>query len=218
MDEREWNSGTRLYPFLQFVRGTKQYRQWRLVACACVREDWDCAPEAARAAIEAGEAYADRRIHRAELRRAKEVAHAVFEQLCQPSRACETARRAAWVADPSHVNALEQVIFQGVASEGERGLLVEARRCALIRDLFGNPFRPVALDPAWRTPTVTALATAAYEERILPAGHLDRDRLAVLADALEDAGCTNIDILEHLRSEGPHARGCWLLDLVLNKK
>src|SRR5262249_39116367 len=70
-------------------------------------------------------------------------------------------------------------------------------QAVLIRDSFGNPFRPVALDPAWRTSTVAALATAAYEERILPAGTLDPDRLAVLADALEDAACDNSDILSH---------------------
>src|SRR5439155_13554801 len=68
-----------------------------------------------------------------------------------------------------------------------------AAQADLLRDVTGNPFRPVAFNPAWRTPTVTALATAAYEERILPAGILDPDRLAVLADALEDAGCNDAD-------------------------
>jgi len=85
----------------------------------------------------------------------------------------------------------------------------------LLRDLFSNPFRPVSFAPVWRTPTVTALATAAYEDRVLPVGTLDNDRLAVLADALEDAGCDNADILTHLRSPGPHVRGCWPLDLLL---
>ena len=89
---------------------------------------------------------------------------------------------------------------------------------AILRCIFVNPFRPVSLDPAWRTPTVTALATATYEERILPAGTLDPDRLAVLADALEEAGCDNADILAHLRGPGPHVRGCWVLDLLLEKE
>src|SRR5262249_40384407 len=81
---------------------------------------------------------------------------------------------------------------------------------AFLRDIFGNPFRPVSLDSAWRTSTAVGLATAAYEERILPAGTLDRDRLAVLADALEGAGCDSADILSHLRGLGPHVRGCWV--------
>ena len=87
----------------------------------------------------------------------------------------------------------------------------------MLHCVFGNPFRPVVLNPAWRTPIVTALATAAYEDRVLPAGTLDPDRLAILADALEDAGCTDADILDHCRSGGPHVRGCWVVDLVLSK-
>jgi hypothetical protein len=88
----------------------------------------------------------------------------------------------------------------------------------LLRDLFGNPFRPVALDPAWLSPTVTALAQAAYEERSLPSGELDLARLKVLADAIEEAGCPDQAILDHLRGPGPHVRGCWPVDLVLGRK
>jgi hypothetical protein len=87
----------------------------------------------------------------------------------------------------------------------------------LMRELFGNPFRPVSLEPAWRTPAVVALAQAAYNERAFPSGHLDPDRLAILADALEGAGCTDADILNHCRGPGPHVRGCWVLDLLLGK-
>jgi hypothetical protein len=92
-----------------------------------------------------------------------------------------------------------------------------ASQAVLLRDLFGNPFRPVALDPTWLTPTVVSLAQAAYDHRTLPAGTLEDDRLAVLADALEEAGCTDADILGHLRGLGPHVRGCFAVDLVLNK-
>jgi hypothetical protein len=83
--------------------------------------------------------------------------------------------------------------------------------------MFGNPFRPVTVSPTWQTPEVISLAQAAYDERVLPAGTLNATRLAVLADALEDAGCTNPDILNHLRGPGPHVRGCWALDLLLGK-
>ena len=87
----------------------------------------------------------------------------------------------------------------------------------ILREVFGNPFRPVALDPGWRTISVLALAKAAYEERSLPVGTLDPARLAVLADALEDAGCNNADILAHLRSPESHVRGCWAVDLLLGR-
>ena len=73
------------------------------------------------------------------------------------------------------------------------------------------------IGPACPTSTVVALANAAYDERELPSGHLDPARLAVLSDALEEAGCADADLLAHLRSPGPHVRGCWALDLVLGK-
>lgn len=91
------------------------------------------------------------------------------------------------------------------------------QQAALLRCLFGNPFRPTLPDAAWLTAAIASLAEAAYEERIMPSGHLDAARLAVLSDALEDAGCTDAAILAHLRSPGPHVRGCWALDLVLGE-
>src|SRR5262249_36924749 len=87
----------------------------------------------------------------------------------------------------------------------------------LLRCVLGSPFRPVALDPAWRTPTIVALAQAAYEERSVPAGTLDIGRLAVLGDALQDAGCDKADILSHLRSPGPHVVRFWALDRILDR-
>lgn len=79
-----------------------------------------------------------------------------------------------------------------------------------VRDLFGNPFRPVAFDPAWRSPTAVEIGRRIYEERDFPA-------MPVLADALQDAGCEVPEVLEHCRSGKPHVRGCWVLDRVLAK-
>jgi hypothetical protein len=90
----------------------------------------------------------------------------------------------------------------------------------LLRDLFGNPFRPVALEPAWlawNDGTIPKLAQAAYDDRLLPSGRLDPARLAILADALEEAGCSVTEILDHLREPDPHVRGCWAVDLLLGK-
>jgi hypothetical protein len=96
------------------------------------------------------------------------------------------------------------------------------RQCSLLRDIFSAPFRPApAIDPAWLAwhgGTVPQLAWAAYQERQLPEGTLGLSRLAALADALEDAGCTDAELLGHLRSPGPHVRGCWAVDLVLGKE
>ena len=85
-----------------------------------------------------------------------------------------------------------------------------AKLCLLIREVFGNPFRPGSLDPAWRTPAVLHLAQALYDDRAF-------EQLPILADALEEAGCTSRDVLDHCRGPGPHVRGCWAVDLVLGK-
>jgi hypothetical protein len=87
----------------------------------------------------------------------------------------------------------------------------KALQADLVRCVFGNPFRPVAFAPGWRTPTVLALAGAIYEEKAF-------ERLPILGDALIDAGCDDAELLGHCRGPGPHARGCWPVDLLLNKE
>ena len=82
--------------------------------------------------------------------------------------------------------------------------------CEQFRCVVGNPFRPVGFDPAWRSETVVALTNGIYTDRAF-------DRLPILADALQEAGCDNADILNHCRGDGPHVRGCWVVDLVLGK-
>ena len=84
-------------------------------------------------------------------------------------------------------------------------------QATLLRDIFGNPFRPVTVDPSWLTRTVTALAKGIYHKPAF-------DRLPVLAEALEEAGCHDPDILAHCRRPGEHVRGCWVVDLILGKE
>ncbi|MCE9560801.1 MAG: hypothetical protein K8U57_01975 [Planctomycetes bacterium] len=79
-----------------------------------------------------------------------------------------------------------------------------------LHDIFGNPFQPIVLDPNWLTSTVVALANGIYDENAF-------DQMPILADALQDAGCDNEDVLGHCRSEGPHVRGCWVIDQLLRK-
>jgi hypothetical protein len=96
--------------------------------------------------------------------------------------------------------------------DGPNGGTVRMSRemCHLVRDIFGNPFRPVTLDPSWRTSTVLALARRLYDSR-------DFSAMPILSDALMDAGCDHPDVLGHCRGGGPHVRGCWVVDLVLGK-
>jgi len=88
----------------------------------------------------------------------------------------------------------------------------------LLRCIFGPlPFRHVTVTSGWLTRPIPSLAQAASDDRALPSGALDPARLAVLSDALEEAGCDDAELLGHLRSAGPHVRGCWALDLILGK-
>jgi hypothetical protein len=100
------------------------------------------------------------------------------------------------------------------ACEAER-----ASQASLLREMFASPFHSTpVLAPAWRYwqgSIVMDLARTAYNSRELPAGVLDPTRLAVLADALEEAGCSAGRLLDHLRRPGPHPRGCWAVDAIL---
>jgi hypothetical protein len=132
--------------------------------------------------------------------------------------ACQTACLAArWAAADEDVPFVRGPKAVKAAEATERSV-----QAALLRDIFGPlPFRQVRIDPAWLAwngGAVRKLAEAAYAERSLPAGTLEPSRLAVLADALEEAGCSEPEILGHCRQqEGVHVQGCWVVDLLLGK-
>src|SRR5260370_36508634 len=86
----------------------------------------------------------------------------------------------------------------------------EHDQARLLHDIVGNPFQPVTLDPAWLTPTVVSLAQEIYEDCAY-------DRLPLLTDVLEIAGCDNAEVLAHCRGPGPHVRGCWVVDRRLSR-
>jgi hypothetical protein len=96
----------------------------------------------------------------------------------------------------------------------EKSDAVRAAQAAPLRDVFGNPFRPVRFAPAWLTADVVALAEAAYRNRELPGGHLDPARRGVLADALEGVGA-GAELLAHPRDPGRHVRACRAVDIIL---
>ena len=95
--------------------------------------------------------------------------------------------------------------------DAEPRLFLKEVSPSVAREIFGNPFRPITPDTSWLTPTVLALAQGIYNEKAF-------DRMPILADALQDASCNNEDILNHCRLPGHHVRGCWVVDLLLNKK
>jgi hypothetical protein len=133
----------------------------------------------------------------------------------QPHIAAQAANTAAagaaWPAAWKVVSEVRRALSlnfpkQATSEPGEQDLL--------LLDIFGNPFRPAILDPywlRWNDGAVPKIAQGIYAERAF-------DRLPILADALLDAGCDNEDILDHCRSDGPHVRGCWVIDIILNKE
>jgi hypothetical protein len=236
--ETEWLEATEAADMLWVVYERPQTRKLRLFACACCRRIWHLLPTVAQEAVEAAERYADRLIKDnerrqaeravlAELARSDSMALKAVGCACVRSRERDTMR---WVI-PNAANAAGQAASQAAQAETppRRGYPAQsaasdAERAAypaLARCVFGNPFRPAAVDPAvlgWNDGTLPRLAQSAYDERRLPAGTLDEARLAVLADALEEAGCADEAILSHLRGPSPHVRGCWVVDLILGKE
>jgi hypothetical protein len=217
MKQAEWLACTDPRAMIQSLGNKTSGRKLRLFACACVRRVWHLlGDERSRIAVEVGEQYADRLVSWEEVIKVEGAADEVVRQNWDQSVESAAAHAAALTAvlwAPVTWVATETASW--VARYGESVQSEEQRsQATILRDLFGpHPFRHQQLDSsvlAWRDGTVTKLAQAIYEERAF-------DRLPILADALEDAGCTNADILTHCRQPGEHVRGCWVVDLLLGK-
>jgi hypothetical protein len=236
MDEEHWLACEDPQEMLEYLRGKASNRKLRLFACACCRAIWHLLQDKrSREAVESSERYADGGIEKKQLSAARaeaEKAHRARAKRCtaphwrdKGSVAAGAAEFAASGTDrASELFVKVQIAARNVllveSLERKGSLQLELQQCRLLQELLGNPFRPVTVSPAWLTwhdGLVVRLAEAAYEERHLPAGTLEKDRLAVLADALEEAGCEDEQILRHLRSGGDHVRGCWAVDLLLSK-
>jgi hypothetical protein len=245
MTESDWLKKPWAYAMFQhaLTSGRASDRKVRLFAVACCRRIWTLLPaDPSRAAVTEAEHFGDGLVTEAHLASVCNSAHAVAhvilpplprlsrEQLWDADRAAafHAARAAAWAAYQEAGDAwsvsTEATRAVRAAREWDNDVVgpERAEQADLLRDLFGNPFRPPPpLDSSWLTwngGTVVRLANAVYEHRVLPSGQFDGDRLAVLADALEEAGCTDQEILGHLRGPGPHVRGCWCVDLLLGRE
>jgi hypothetical protein len=235
MTEAEWLTATNPLKQLMYVRRTSPTlrtaegrRKFRLFAVGCTRRIWPAMRQDAQCrAVEVAEQFADgegttddlwsawtaARISFPDTTRSTPLLDLLFS-LCHPEtwEAVKVWRRTS------------SAEFDAV--RGNKPAAEKRQLGSLVRCIFGNPFRPVTFDPAWRTSDVLLLARGIYEERAF-------DRMPILADALQDAGCNSADILDHCRDantfsagEPPtgspvapscHARGCWVVDLVLGK-
>jgi hypothetical protein len=210
---------------LEFLRGKAGERKLRLFAIAACRRIWHLfTEEPRRRVVEEAERYADGAASREELEAAaRPLRHQPGMSLWrQPSN--NTKAAALWAAWTPLItwtdlhDAVRRSAGYAARAKGS-GKGQRTAQAGLLRDLF-NPFLPVAVDPswlAWHGGAAGKLARAVYEERELPSGHLDSDRLAVLADMLEEASCADAALLGHLRGPGPHVRGCWAVDLLLGR-
>jgi len=212
--ETEWLSATSACSLLHAARELSSERKYRLSAAALARHLFPAVthPDLSRG-IELAEQLTDGTASGAEIERAREffgsmtyVGHyeargIVGEDMFLASLIREAlkpqARRSRVIAHLSDY----------VADRPENP------QCGLpeLRDIFGNPFRPVPFSPSWRTDAAVSLARQMYESR-------DFSAMPILANALQGAGCHDAHILDHCRGPGPHVRGCWVVDLVLGKE
>ena len=162
-----------------------------------------------RHAVAVAERQAEGLAESEEIEDAKHIAHAAVLTLWQPGTD-PPIYLAAMAAHYTLVRPQRAYLHAALAAGGGQAARAP-RQAGLIRDLFGNPYQPVRLDPAWRSPTVLAIAGDIYE-------HDTFGELPVLADALEDAGCEEPAVLDHARHDCPHVRGCWLVDGLLGKR
>jgi hypothetical protein len=214
MTEPEWHGcedSTAMVEFLQceFLKGRFSERKMRLFACGWARAVFF--PSHALAAIEAAERFADGQGTRAEMSAASAALAArpyrgagweyVQAGWFAALAACAEPAEHALSIDPSPIAMLCATPADKVAM------------CCQLREVFGNPFRPIAVSPSWldgNAATVRKIAQGIYDDR---AFHW----LPVLADALEEADCTDSTMLAHCRGPAEHVRGCWAIDLLLGK-
>jgi hypothetical protein len=203
MTEAEWLACIDPNPMLGHLAGTGRAspRKLRLFACGCCRNIWTLFKQSDRSVIDTSERYADGLVGKQALREASAVAALAARQTCL-EKADEAAYfTARWVA-AARAGAPDADPFWHQQRQAQ---------CGVLRDLYGDLFRPVTVEPRWRAwgdATVVRLARAIYDERRFT-------DLPILADALEDAGCANPVLLTHCRSGTLHVRGCWAVDLLL---
>jgi hypothetical protein len=233
MTEAEWLACTDPQKMLEFLQGKGSVRKMRLFAIASVHLVWEWVihPNSQRA-VETSElvvegicgtedlgaehkiawnslpmAFSDRHIlaARAAAQTAREPAYDAARLSVEAIRKFFVERLVgARVWDDE--NSLVHRLFQG--TEGQKRIVER------LREIFSNPFRPVTLNHAyltWNDRTIPKLAQSIYAERAF-------GRLPILADALEEAGCQDQEILAHCRQPGEHVRGCWVVDLILDKE
>ncbi len=212
MRPKDWATCSQVDRMLKGLDPKRHRRKWVLFNCACCRRLWERMPEGCRAYVEAAERYALGSGLKKDLSPLRGAVNAAVAHVRDPSRwhaavaastVTNTTRYCAW-------NAARAMADVGrVAHRRERHAQAD-----LLREVFGNRDRPAAVEPAWLTWNGGAVPALAHA--ILADGRFAD--LPILADALEEAGCADDELLGHLRDPGLHVRGCWALDWLLGQE
>ncbi|MFO0926047.1 MAG: hypothetical protein U0736_03285 [Gemmataceae bacterium] len=207
--EADWLASGSPEQMIRFLDVRGSLRRWQLFACHCC---WRIVPllidERSLRAVAMAERQAEGTASADEIALALQDAQAAEVEVWATARrqslgtAATAARRC--LTTPRRVY---HSAAAATASGADRELIEQTD---LLRDLFGNPFRPVVFDASWRTPTVRAMAEHFYAAD----GFTE---MPILGDALEDAGCADVTVLDHCRQPGRHVRGCWVVDGLLEK-
>jgi hypothetical protein len=230
MTEAKWVACTDPGPMLEFLRGRASDRKLRLFAVACCRRVWHLLTDGrSRGAVEVAERYADGETTREELGVARDAGVAAHGELLSAVRggarhlslpaayaAFRIARRKVVQAARDATAFCPSAVSTAYEASDPRYKAESSEQTVLLRDIFGPlPFRPVTVHPpvlAWNDRIVPRLAQVIYDQRRW-------GDMPLLGDALLDAGCDNEEMLTHAREQGAvHVRGCWLLDLLLDKE
>jgi hypothetical protein len=200
--EVEWLTSVDPQAMLEHVMPWASERKLRLWACACCRRIWHLMKtDRARRSVETSERYADGQARMKELKAAAAASGVSAAELAAGLTAKRGRTRAPLLAAHFAAKAAGNVRQESEA------------QADLLRDVFGDWYWTKRINPVWLTwngGTVCSMAQAIYDERTF-------EQLPILADALEDAGCDNADILNHCRGPNVHVRGCCVIDLLLGK-
>lgn len=223
MTETEWLTCDDLRPMLTYLEKKGSDRKMRLFICACCRMIWEALPDGiCLTSVETGEAFADGMVDDAERIRVFEAvgeeAERIHEEEDSPREHAAPEAAAYATCKHGHAAALAwSAALMAASAADNHGLYDQGGSSAqlqCLRDIVLFPDGKKISMHSQPSQTIIALARAAYEDQNLPTGFLEPANLAVLADALEDAGLSN-ELVAHLRSPGPHFRGCWAIDFCL---
>jgi hypothetical protein len=210
MTEEEWFTATGLDYVVLGAASCLVQRRVRLLCCAFAHSVSRFALDVrTQTALELADRYAEGAVSDAERKAARKTIQELRLSLAPRSsrRANAVVYYALGKRASTDLSAAAAMAWEAVYNDPNERL----RQVEIVRDVVGNPFRPVAFAPEWRTDTAIAIARGMYESR-------DFSPMPILADALQDAGCENAEVLNHCRdAEQVHVRGCWVVDLVLSK-